>query len=116
MSISQKNLEKLQAVRDPKEINMVFITGLHLENTVSPSAAENFSNDPYIKLVESSEEGVQQITINRYFGNKLLIFRASNEVDITDVILALVNDASAEDWFTLFRTIVIPFINKYRIL
>lgn len=66
--------------------------------------------------MENSEEGVQQITINRYFSNKLLVFRANNDVDITNIIIALVNDSSAEDWFTLFKTIVIPFMNKYRIL
>ena len=97
--------------REDNDFNMVFLVAKHLEVDLgNKAAADLFLNDPMIISVKDKVSNVQRVMINRYFTNLLLMFRATIAVNVTDVIYYLVSDGYIEDWFTLFRTYIIPFL------
>ena len=97
--------------REDNDFNMVFLVAKHLEVDLgNKAAADLFLNDPMIISVKDKVNNVQRVMINRYFTNLLLMFRATIAVNVTDVIYYLVSDGYIEDWFTLFRTYIIPFL------
>lgn len=115
MSIGVNNnnpaMAEYDKVREDNDFDMVFLVAKHLENDLgSKPAADLFLSDPMIQAVADKTSGVQRVMINRYFTTLLLIFRSNNDVDITDVIYYLVADGYIEDWFTLFRSYIIPFL------
>ena len=115
-NLSKDKIDEFTAVRAKTDMDMVFIVNLHLKETVSAEAAEAFLSNPMIMSVADATTGVQRIVVNRYFVNKLLIFRSQNEVPIIDVMPLLVNDGPIEDWFTLFKLFIAPFLKNNSIV
>lgn len=105
-------MDEYNKPRDPSDYDMVFLVAKHLEEELNNKNAGNlFRGDPIIASVVSKTSNVQRVMINRYFTNLLLVFRSKKDVNVTDVLFYLVSDGYVEDWFTLFRTYVIPFLN-----
>lgn len=109
-------MDEFNRPRDPEDYDMVYLVTRHMEEALdNKTAAIMFKNDPMVQGVVNKTSNVQRIMINRYFTNLLLIFRSKKDVVVNDVLYYLVSDGYVEDWFTLFRTQVIPFLNTNKV-
>lgn len=98
----------------PKEndVCMVYITALYLKEYIGEHAAILFLKDQDVFSLVEHNPNVQRVFINRYFTGLLLRYRAKTNVPVNSVLTMLVNDGYTEDWFTLFRIHVIPFLKN----
>jgi len=99
-----------------EELDLVYLTGEHIKVSISESASKLFLEDPVIKDVSKLNSTAQRVIINRYFTDLLLKFRANNDVNVSEMLVLLVNDGYDEDWFKLFNLIIAPFIKEHAIL
>jgi len=60
-------------------------------------------------------DNVQRGLINRMLINKLLVFRAHNNVRVTDVIYCLPPDGDNESWMNVFKMVILPFFKEHKI-
>lgn len=114
--IDEKAFSKYVKPKEFEELDLVFLTGEHIKANISESAGNRFLSDPAIKDVSKLNSTAQRVIINRYFTNLLLKFRANNDVNITEILVLLVNDGYDTDWFKLFNLIIAPFFKEHNIL
>ena len=115
-NINEKTFAKFVEPRVFEDIDLVYITSEHLKVSVSASVSKRFLADSMIADVADSNSMAQRVIINRYFTKAFLSFRANNDVNITDMLVLLVNDGDYEDWFKIFRLVIAPFIKEHSVL
>ena len=76
----------------------------------------HFINDPYVKDSANKNPVVQRIELNRYFMTALLRYRAKEYKIVYGILPYLIVDGYVEDWITIMRTIIIPFIINNNVL
>jgi hypothetical protein len=108
-------LEKYFKEREPLDYDLVFLTNLYIKEYIGAEEARLFVENPMIVNVASSNSASQRVIINRYFSNLLLRFRSKINTPINDVNMMLVLDGTPEDWFTLFREIIAPFLKEHNV-
>ena len=53
---------------------------------------------------------VQRILLNRYLTHKLLVYRSVSGVNVTEILPFMASDGYVEDWLSLMKEIVLPFV------
>ena len=115
-------LKKLSAVEifnlppKPGEHNLVELVVLHLNALEGTKEANVFMANPSIANVYKLNPNSQRVIINKFLLNRLLIFRTISKEPVTDIITLLANDGITEDWITLMKEFVLPFIAKNEVL
>jgi len=100
----------------PTDVNYVDLIASYIGGKNNHSDAMIFKNSIDIQNVTKLNQMVQRVVINRYLTNKLLIFRTRSNVNINGILPLLANDGLNEDWLTVVREFVIPFIKDHRVL
>ena len=92
------------------EVNLVDLIGRDFITAYNATASAAFMNSLEIIQVTPLNPLSQRIIINRWFINKLLIYRAfNNDVEVGEVMSYVINDGTIDDWHDLLFTVVIPF-------
>lgn len=97
------------------DINLVEQIAYLLEEYVGPYAKKCFLSDPDIAGVVGLSSVAQRFIINKYFVNVMLIYRGvgGNRVDLVMGMLA--NDGELEDYYSINKHIVFPFMKDNKI-
>ena len=100
----------------PGEINLVDFVISHLNANEATSESNVFMVDAMIKSIYKLNANSQRVIINKYLLKSLLHFRTIVKKEVIDVISFLANDGLMEDWITLMKEFVIPFIATNKVL
>ena len=100
----------------PGDHNLVELVVLHLNALKGTKEANVFISDPSISNVYKLNPNSQRVIINKYFLNRLLIFRTISKEPVVGIITLLGNDGITEDWITLMKEFVLPFIAENKVL
>ena len=100
----------------PGDHNLVDLIVLHLNALKATKEANVFMSNPSIANVYKLNPNSQRVIINKFLLNRLLIFRTISKESVTDIITLLANDGITEDWITLMKEFVLPFIAKNEVL
>lgn len=114
--LDPKSIARIQAPKTLEHINLVEQVGLLLRFTISPETEVTFLSDPMVKDVYNANDAYQRVILNRYFATMFYRFRANNPVNVTGVIPLLINDGFSEDWLSLMKDYVIPFIKNNKVM
>ena len=98
------------------DYNLVDLVVLHLNALEATKEANVFMANPSIANVYKLNPNSQRVIINKFLLNRLLIFRTISKESVTDIITLLANDGITEDWITLMKEFVLPFIAKNEVL
>jgi hypothetical protein len=96
--------------RQLDDINLVSILGINISALGGDDVLPSFNNEMVGLGIVNANPVVQRILLNRYLTNKLLIFRSVKGVNVTEVLPFMVSDGYVEDWLSLMKEIVLPFI------
>lgn len=116
LGLNQETINMYAIPRAEGEINMVDHVYIVLKDMISESAANKFFNSLDIVTIYDLSTTVQRHFINRYFIRLLLSSRFTHNVNVLMPINYLVYDGYVEDWFTLFKTYIVPFIKESKLL
>jgi hypothetical protein len=114
--LDPKAVARIRAPKEEDHINLVEQIGLLLRFAISPSAEKAFLETPMVKDVYNNNNAYQRVILNRYFATTMYRFRANNPVNITGAIPLLFNDGFTEDWLSIMKDYVIPFIKNNKIM
>jgi len=78
--------------------------------------ASYFRTNPEILIIEELNPASQRIIINRVLNQALLLFRAHNNINISEVMIYLINDGLNDEWLSLMEDVVLPFFAEHNIL
>jgi len=110
------NTVKTQVVAGTTKINLVSIVYDHIVVLYSKEAANKFAADKMIKDIAAAEEPMQRMIINRYIVRILLVYRSLKNVDVSGIITMATAEGVTEDWLTILRMVVIPFLSKQDVI
>ena len=116
LGLNPETINMYSIPRAEGEKNMVDHVYIVLKDMVSESAANKFFNSLDIVTIYDLSTTVQRHFINRYFIRLLLSSRFTHNINVLIPINYLVYDGYVEDWFTLFKTYIVPFINESKLL
>jgi len=100
----------------PNDPNLVELIKLHLEAAEAPDEAQAFLSIPEIQNVMNLNPVSQRVIINRVLTTVLLKLRAMEETVVIHMVPLLANDGLLEDWITLMKEFVIPFLVSNKVL
>lgn len=115
LGINEANMAMFYRKRLPDENDLVKITAQSIGEVLSNAAVDTFNKAPTIATIRDLNPNAQRVVINKYFGDVLLIARSKKDVIIKDAFPLLINDGTEQDWATLIRTVILPFIKKHHI-
>ena len=116
LGLNPETINMYSIPRAEGDINMVDHVYIVLKDMVSESAANKFFNSLDIVTIYDLSTTVQRHFINRHFIRLLLSSRFTHNINVLIPINYLVYDGYIEDWFTLFKTYIVPFINESKLL
>jgi len=100
----------------PNDPNLVEIIKLHLEALEANDEAKVFLSLPEIESIKKLNPVSQRVIINRVLTTALLKLRTLEETVVIHMVPLLANDGLLEDWITLMKEFVIPFIANNKVL
>ena len=100
----------------PGEVNLIEVIASYIDHYGYEIGLHVYVNDSGIKSVALSTPPVQRIMINRYFVYQFMIYRSLTGNNVSNVLPFLANDGDTEDWLTIMREVVIPFVKENNIL
>lgn len=116
LGLNQQTIAMYATPMSSNEIDMVYHTGVILKDMVHENASNIFLTHPYIVTVNGLTSGSQRVMINRFFVELLLKYRATSNTSVELYLSYLISDGEIEDWFKLFKEIIIPFIKENKLL
>lgn len=96
--------------RQPGDINLVAeVERILLENCITKTTSTNgvFHGNPLIETAKTRRPIVQQYLLNRYWYFQLISREDKNSMEER---LALIVGENFQDWLTLFRQKIVPFL------
>lgn len=115
LGIFQYRVEEYNRKPDDLEQDLVYIIAEFLKETVSEYSKEIFINAPMIKEIKDKHSNAQRAVINRFFSRLLFMFRATKDIRVDSVIFMLNDDGYVEDWMTINKMYLFPFLKKCEI-
>lgn len=115
IGINETTVSMFFRKRDVTEVDLVKITEQAITEVLSATAAKTFLSSPTIMSIKDLNPNAQRVTINKYFGDNFLIARSSKDIIIKDAFPLLINDGTDQDWATIIRTVILPFIKTNHI-
>lgn len=115
LGVNEQTMNLFFRKRTIEETDLVQVTASSIKEVLSETAMKTFLSSPTIKQVADLNPGSQRVIINKYFGDVLLIARADKQIVIKEAFPLLINDGTVQDWATLIRTVILPFIKKHHI-
>lgn len=110
-----ENITKYFQPAEANDGNLVDITANLLEEYIDTNAKTYFLSDPEIIGIRSLTSQVQRFMINKYFSRLLLKYRAAYNIRVDGVITMLADDGYAEDWITINKHFLFPFLRDHKI-
>jgi len=98
------------------ELNLVTLVAEHLNSYEESIEGDVFKQSSDIIHASKLNMLAQRVVINRYLFNKLLIYRSMTDIEVVNTVQFLANDGLTEDWITLMKEFVIPFVVHNKVL
>lgn len=100
--------------RDENEENLIaYIQSLYDAIDMNEVIKTNFVQHPDIIAIKDLNPISQRVIINKYLSTLLYMLKTITKVDITEILIYLMNDGTIEDWKINISTFVIPAIKEY---
>jgi len=97
--------------RKPDDIDLVAILTQHISALGGGTMIPKFHAEANALGIIGANPVVQRILLNRYLTNKLLVFRSVNPNAIVyDMLPLMAPDGYIEDWLTLQKESVMPYV------
>lgn len=98
------------------EVDLVMLLALHIKENIDQFNSDVFKNHPMISSIIGLNQASQRITINRFLMTRLLMFRSLFGVNINNILPFTANDGLTEDWITVMKEFMIPFLTEHKVL
>ncbi len=99
------------------EPDLVALMVRDITNGYQETASQMFVNSQKIIEIKLLNPISQRIIINRWFTAALLTYRAhSNNTDVNEIMLHVINDGTVNDWKEQINEVVIPFFKINNVL
>jgi len=110
-------LEMFNTKRVAGEPDLVAIVARDIATTYGEVASAMFLNDGEISTVKELNPVSQRVIINKWFTTNLLIYRShTDNKDVAEIMMHVINDGTVDQWFEHLRDVVILFFKKNNVL
>jgi len=87
----------------------------NIDKEYSPFMADMFMKNPEFSNYKQYDDKTQRGLVNRVLISKLLVFRASSDVKVVEIIYCLIPDGDNESWMNVFKLVILPFLKENKV-
>ena len=113
-SMGTMTINPMDIYNVPRKLDDIDLVGILTENIIAlggtPAVVANFHAGVVSAQIIGANPVVQRILLNRYLTNKLLVHRSVVGTNVTEILPFMASDGYVEDWLTLMKEIVLPFV------